>query len=381
MRSIVKLALPMMVGMALAWALLTVYLPGPIRGKEAVSLRLGPAAAATDPRLSESDAVSDVYERISPAVVNITSIAQATDIFGRPVRQEGTGSGFVIDDEGHVVTNQHVVSGTSRLDVTLADGTSYVGEVIGADSPNDLAVLRIKAPAEKLRALTVAPLGDSSTLRVGQTVIAIGNPFGLERSASLGIVSSLGRTRPGTEQRLISNMIQTDAAINPGNSGGPLLNLKGEVVGINAQIDSPSRGNVGIGFAIPVNTLKRYLPELVTGKEPKHAWLGISGRALTPTLAERVGAPVQQGVLLVSLAPGGPAARAGLRGINRSDASTADIITELDGRPVRSVEDVAAHIDERDPGQSIRVTYMRGSEASSVDVVLGSWEREPREVP
>jgi S1-C subfamily serine protease len=379
MRSTAKLVLAMFVGMALSWALLTVYLPGPLRGAEPLSLRLGPVAASSDPRVSESDIVSEVYERVSPAVVNITSTAQATDIFGRPVRQEGTGSGFLIDDEGHIATNQHVVSGATRLDVTLADGTSYVGEVIGSDSANDLALIRIRAPAEKLRDLTVAPLGDSRTLRVGQTVIAIGNPFGLERSASLGIVSSLGRTRPGTEQRLIANMIQTDAAINPGNSGGPLLSLRGEVIGINAQIDSPSRGNVGIGFAIPVNTFKRYLPELVAGKEPKHAWLGISGRALTPTLSERVGAPVQQGVLLVSLAPGGPAARAGLRGVSRSDVSTADIITEIDGHSVRSVEDVAAQVDDRDPGQSVRVTYLRGGQASSVDVLLGVWE--PRDTP
>lgn len=378
MRSVMKTGLAFLVGMVVATAAVFLYLP---RSLPAVlpSLAARPSIAAATPGewAGDTNAVTDVYERVSPAVVNITSTARGSDALGRPQRQEGAGSGFLIDGEGHVVTNQHVVSGASRLEVTLADGSIHNGEVLATDTPNDLAIVKIIAPAAKLRALAAAALGDSSALRVGHTVIAIGNPFGLERSATLGIVSSLGRTRPGVEQRLIANMIQTDAAINPGNSGGPLLNLQGEVVGINAQIDSPTRGSVGVGFAIPVNTLKRYLPDLLAGREPKHAWLGIAGRALTPTLAEQLGVPAEQGVILSSVTLGGPAAKAGLRGATRSDAATADVITQLDGQIVRSVEDVAVHIDSREPGTMVKATFLRGGQVQTAEVALGVWE--PRE--
>ncbi len=211
-------------------------------------------------------------------------------------------------------------------------------------------------------------------MRVGQTVVAIGNPFGLGRSATLGIVSSLGRARPGESARLITNMVQTDAAINPGNSGGPLLNLRGEVIGINEQIEAPSRGNVGIGFATPANTLKRYLPDLVAGREPAHAWLGISGIQVTPTLAEDLELPVTQGALLTRLSPDGPAERAGLRGGSRGNPGGGDIIIELDGTPIRSVEDIAATIDRHEPGDSIRVRYVRGSTPQDTMVVLDAWQ-------
>jgi len=329
--------------------------------------------------VAESDATIRVYERVSPAVVNITFRGQGRDLFGRPLREEGTGSGFIIDTDGHVITNRHVVSSASRLDITLADSTSYVGEVVATDPANDLAVVRIQAPEQVLRGLSTVGLGDSDALKVGQTVVAIGNPFGLERSASLGIVSSLGRTRPGEAQRLITDMIQTDAAINPGNSGGPLLNLRGEVIGINEQIEAPTRGNVGIGFAIPVNTLKRYLPDLLAGKQPQHAWIGISGAPLTPTVAEQLRVSVTQGVILGTTVPNGPAARTGLRGGTRGDPASGDIITELDGRPVRSVEDIASYIDKKEPGQTVRVTYVRGGRPEAVDVTLGVWEE--RDIP
>jgi len=333
-----------------------------------------PSNGGTAPSADAGDAPSQVYDRVSAGVVNITISAQSRDVFGRTIQQQGTGSGFIIDDQGSIVTNQHVVSNAQRLDITLADGSSYIGEVVASDVADDLALVRLQAPADKLRQLTIVRLGDSGSLKVGQTVVAIGNPFGLERSESLGIVSSLGRTRQGIEQRLITNMIQTDAAINPGNSGGPLLNLQGEVIGINEQIEASPQGNVGIGFAIPVNTLKRYLPDLLAGREPKHAWLGIAGRALTPSLAEQLHTPVQQGVVLANTTPGGPAAQAGLLGSGRGDASGADIITEIDGHPVRSVEDIAQLIDQKDPGDTIRVTYVRGGQNQTADVTLGTWE-------
>ena len=343
----------------------TPVLPGPGQGPV-------PTVAAR-PSSPETDAITEVYERVSRAVVNINFTGQSRDPFGRVQRQEGTGSGFIIDQQGHIVTNQHVVENATRLDVTLADETSYSAELVAIDGANDLAVIRLNAPAEKLQALAVAPLGDSDQLRVGQPVVAIGNPFGLERSASAGIVSSVGRTRPGVSQRLITDMIQTDAAINPGNSGGPLLNLRGEVIGINEQIEAPSRGNVGIGFAIPVNTLKRYLPDLLAGRAPRHAWIGISGAPLSPTIAEQLSLQQTNGVILASVVRNGPAAQAGLRG-GGNNVAAADIITEVDGRQVRSVEDIASSIDRRNPGDVVKVTYLRNGQANTVDVTLGVWE-------
>jgi S1-C subfamily serine protease len=321
-----------------------------------------------------SDAVVNVYERVSPAVVNITFTGRATDVLGRSAQQEGTGSGFIIDKNGNVVTNQHVVANASRLDVTLADGSSYAGQVVVSDPATDLAIVKIQAPADKLSQLTTVPLGDSDQLKVGQSVVAIGNPFGLERSASLGIVSSLGRSRPGVAQRMITNMIQTDAAINPGNSGGPLLNLNGEVIGINEQIESASQGNVGVGFAIPSNTLKHNLDAMLAGKQPEHAWIGISGTQLTPTLAEQIKSSTNQGVLLATVVPNGPAAKAGLKGATRNDPSSADVITQIDGRAVHSVEDIAAYVDQKNPNDVVHVTYVRGGQTQTADVTLGVWQ-------
>jgi S1-C subfamily serine protease len=324
--------------------------------------------------VGDNDAVVRVYEQVSPTVVNITFSARVRNSFGQQGDQQGSGSGFIIDKEGHVVTNDHVVGNATRLDVTLADGTSYIGDVVAEDPGSDLAVVHIQAPSEKLAQLAVASIGDSTSLKVGQVVVAIGNPFGLERSASFGIVSSLGRVRPGQQQHLISNMIQTDAAINPGNSGGPLLNLQGQVIGINEQIEAPTQGNVGVGFAIPSNTLSRYLPQLLAGKQPPHAYVGISGTALTPTVAEQIRAPVQQGVMLATVVPNGPAGRAGLHGAARNDPATADLITQLDGRVVRSVEDLASYIDTKEPNDRVQVTYVRSGQTQTTDMTLGTWE-------
>jgi len=388
MKSIFRTSFAVLVGIVIgATSLVACFgaLPAPrIEPPQAAPPAQAPQAPPAQPAASGGGVasgvdVSDVYERVSPAVVNITFSARARDAFGRTQQAEGTGSGFIIDDQGHVVTNHHVAGGANRLDVTLADNTSHAADLVASDQANDLALLKINAPAERLRELTIARLGDSDALRVGQAVVAIGNPFGLERSASFGIVSSVGRTRPGEAQRLISNMIQTDAAINPGNSGGPLLNIRGEVIGINEQIEAPSRGNVGVGFAIPVNTLKRYLPDLLAGREPRHAYIGIAGAPLTPTLAEQIRAPVPQGVILANVVPGGPAARAGLRGAQRGDPATGDIITALDGQPTRSIQDVAAHIDKKEPGDSVRVSYVRGGQTSETTVTLDVWQ--PSQTP
>ena len=327
--------------------------------------------------LNDSQAIIDVYRTASPAVVNISYSREERDALGRRIRRETTGSGFIIDQLGHVLTNQHVINDPAvRVDVTVADGTVYAGRMVAQDRANDLALLRLEASPEQLAQLTPAVLGDSSALQVGQIVLAIGNPFGLERSASLGIVSSLGRTRPGVDKRFISDMIQTDAAINPGNSGGPLLNMAGEVVGINEQIEASteSGGNVGIGFAIPINTVKRYLPDLLAGREPSHAWMGITGVSLTPTRAERLGLSTQQGVILAALATDGPAAQAGLQAVQNNNASTGDIITNIDNLVVNNFQDIARAVDRREPGDVVTVQYMRGGEKLSMRVTLGIWQ-------
>lgn len=342
------------------------------QGSAAVAGVAAPPAAGRTAQIN-SDAVIAVYEQASPAVVNINFTARSRDQFGRSMVQQGTGSGFIISNQGHIATNHHVAGQASRLDVTLANGDSYVGELVGVDNANDLAIVKLNAPADILASLTVVPLGDSSQVRVGETVVAIGNPFGLERSASMGIVSSLARTRPGETDRLIANMIQTDAAINPGNSGGPLLNLNGEVIGINEQIETSVQGNIGIGFAVPVNALKRYLPEMLAGREPQHAWFGISGGRLTPTVAEQFNLSIKQGVIVVATIRGGPAERAGLRGTNSNNVAAADIITSIDSRPMRNVEDIIRYIDERNPGDTVRVAFTRAGRTQTVDVQLGVW--------
>jgi S1-C subfamily serine protease len=313
---------------------------------------------------------SSIYEQVSPAVVTIRVRAQGTTPSEEPSSQTGTGSGFILDTEGHIVTALHVAYGTDRIDIILADGSTYRADVLGMDAGNDLAILTLQAPVEKLRQLTTVRLGDSSGLRVGEPVIAIGNPFGLERTLTMGVISGLGRMREAFAQRLITDMIQIDAPINHGNSGGPLLNLRGEVIGINEQIEGA--GNLGIGFAVPVNTLTRYLPSLLAGREPRHAWLGIAGRALSPAGAETLEMAGQRGVVLGSVLPDGPAAVAGLLGSDQT-GFVGDIITELDGHPVRSVEEIAQYIDRKDPGDSVRVTYIRNGQVLFATATLGEW--------
>lgn len=326
----------------------------------------------------ESGVVSAVYERVNPAVVNVTTTAAGTGPFTN--LQQGTGSGFVIDLEGHVLTNYHVVKDTRQLEVTLADGTKAPATVVGSDPGNDLAVIKVNLPAEKL---TVAELGDSSALRVGELAIAIGNPFGLTGTVTTGVVSAKGRTLPADSGRPIRDMLQTDAAVNPGNSGGPLLNSSGEVIGINTAIESPVQGSVGIGFAVPVNTAKRYLPQMLAGEQVQHPWLGISGVALTPDLAKELGLSVQQGILLAEVTRGGPAASAGLRGGSGQvrTAATAlpaggDVITAVDGRRVASVEELADYLETKRLGDQVELRVLRGGEHLTVQVKLAAWPEE-----
>jgi S1-C subfamily serine protease len=315
-----------------------------------------------------------VYRAASPAVVNITTIAVAYDFFLNPLPKEGTGSGAIIDRSGHILTNFHVIDGARRLEVTLADGSKWPARPVGADPSNDLAVIKIDAPVEKL---TVIPLGDSSKLLVGQKVLVIGNPFGLDRTLTVGIVSSLGRSIRADNGRLIRGIIQTDAAINPGNSGGPVLNSSAEVIGVSTAIFSPSGGSVGVGFAVPIDTAKRIISELIDRGYVARPYLGIAGHEIVPALVQALRLPVKEGIMVVEVTPGSPAQRAGIRGGDRSVQVGnmivrvgGDIITEVDQVKVRTFEELSDFIDARQPGDTVALTFVRLGKLNVVEVRL-----------
>ena len=320
--------------------------------------------------------VSGVYERVSPAVVFIVSegAVQTTPLGSFP--ETGAGSGIVVDGRGYILTNNHVVSGAQKLEVTLSDGTVASATLVGSDPGNDLALIKVDVPKEKL---TVATLGDSNAVKPGQLAIAIGNPFGLEGTVTVGFVSATGRYR-ATDSRPMKNMIQTDAAINPGNSGGPLLNSKGEVIGINTSIESPVSGSVGVGFAIPINTAKAALKQMEAGETIQHAWLGISGVALTPATAKELGVSVDTGVYVSSVSPNSPAAAAGLKGTQtarsgRTQTTTGlgDVIVEVDGRKVTKVEDISSYLDTKAVTDTVTLTIVRDGKQQTLQVKLGPW--------
>ncbi|MCS7251796.1 MAG: trypsin-like peptidase domain-containing protein [Anaerolineae bacterium] len=333
-----------------------------------------PPEALLEARAIEAAFIS-VYQRVSPSVVHITTRATAFDLFRGSFYQEGTGSGFVWDQEGHIVTNNHVVEGADQVEVILADGTTASATLVGADAYNDLAVLRIRLPREKLTPVT---LGDSSRLQVGQWVVAIGNPFGLDRTMTVGVISALGRTLELSD-RPLGEVIQTDAAINPGNSGGPLLDLDGRVIGVNTAIRSPSGGSIGIGFAIPVNTIKRVVPELIARGRYRHPWLGASFFEITPAFAQAFRLPVDHGLLTVQVVPGSPADRAGLRGATQRVRTRfgdvflgGDIITAIDERPLRRVDELVIYLENyKRVGETVTLSILREGQALTLQVTLG----------
>jgi S1-C subfamily serine protease len=324
----------------------------------------------------EEQLVTSVYERASPAVVNITSRILRRSFFFGVIPEEGTGSGFVIDREGHIVTNYHVVRDAQDVVVTLPDQTMVPAEIVGTDPYNDLAVLKIDVPPESLHTVQ---LGSSSDLRVGQRVIAIGNPFGLERTLTTGVISALGRIIEGEDGRPLGQMIQTDAAINPGNSGGPLLDSRGLVIGVNTAIKSPSGGSVGIGFAVPVDTVKRVVPALIAYGRYPHPWLGVDTYTITPGLARALNLPVERGLLVARVYRGSGAARAGIRGAtheviagNSIILAGGDIITAVDGTSIRSGEELTVYLESHTRvGQTVEVTLIRGDREITVPVTLG----------
>jgi S1-C subfamily serine protease len=315
----------------------------------------------------EEQLVISVYAQVSPGVVCIT----APDQFG-----ECIGSGFIIDLDGHIVTNNHVAEAAPDLLVTLADEHTVPAQVVGADPGSDLAVLKIDVPAE---ALTVVPLGQSSSLQVGQRAIAIGNPFGLERTVTTGVISSLGRTlRRDDSDFQIAELIQTDAAINPGNSGGPLLNSQGQVIGVNTAIRSLTGVNSGVGFAIPVDIVSQVLPELISLGRYRHPWLGVTGTSITPELVQAMELPVDTGVLVFAAEPDGPAYKANLRGgdkeviiSGRPMQEGGDILVAINGSEVRDFDDLVNYLASfTSVGDAVKLTIIRDGVELQVDVVL-----------
>ncbi|MDX6608531.1 MAG: hypothetical protein QOF85_456 [Solirubrobacterales bacterium] len=337
---------------------------------------------------ANTNTVNQIYRHDGQGVAFIEATEPAEESsspfnpFGEEESQGGgiaTGSGFLIDTEGHIVTNNHVVEGATKVEVKLGSSdVSHEAEVVGTDPATDVALLKIDVPADQQHPLS---LGDSSKVHVGDPVVAIGNPFGLDRTVTAGIVSALQRQIQAPNGFSISHVIQTDAAINPGNSGGPLIDAHGSVIGINSQIQTGggSGGNVGIGFAVPINTAREVVEQLEDHGEVKHAYIGISGGSVTPALAKALKLPVEKGVLVNEVVKDSPADKAGVEGGNTEATIEGakinlggDIITEVDGKPIGSMEDVINAVNSAQPGDKMELTLLRGdNETKHVTVTLG----------
>jgi S1-C subfamily serine protease len=317
-----------------------------------------------------------IYKQASPAVANIVTRTVEYDFFFNAVPVEGAGSGFLIDADGHILTNNHVIQGAQTIEVILGDASHYKAKLIGADTRNDIALIQIDAKGHSLAALT---LGDSRNLLVGQRVLAIGNPFGFQSTLTTGVVSSLGRTVQTSDNTFIDEAIQTDAAINQGNSGGPLLNTHGEVIGINSAIYT-ANGNtaVGLGFAIPINTARRVAQDLITQGRVRRATLGAEGRAIWPGLADALHLSVQYGILIERVDPSGPAAKAGIRGGNKSVIAGlqqlqigGDVVVAINGKEVTSQVDLNVLLNREWPGDTVTLTIVRDGKKMDIPVKLG----------
>ncbi len=337
---------------------------------------INPSSSEVSPLVVQEDVLVALYERVSPGVVAIRSLEASS-----------LGSGFVIDKEGHIVTNYHVVEDAQRVEVDFTSGYKAYGTVIGIDLDSDLAVIKVDAPAEELHPL---PLGDSDQLKVGQTVVAIGNPFGLSGTMTVGIISALGRTleseraAPGGSFFSAGDIIQTDAAINPGNSGGPLFNLRGEVIGINRAIRTTNFTaagepvNSGIGFAISINIVRRVVPVIIQSGHYDYPYLGISAMPeLTLQTMEALGLKSYTGAYVTQVVPGSPADKAGLRGGSRPTSieglqAGGDLIIAIDGRPVKRFDDLLRYLfNHKSPGDTVVLTVLRGDEQIDIQVTLG----------
>ena len=319
----------------------------------------------------------NVYDHCNEAVVNITTEVVGYNWFLEPVPQKGlSGSGSIIDSRGYILTNNHVVEDAYKVNVTLADGTLHEGEVIGTDPENDLAVVKIDPGTMNL---TTIRFGESQRLKVGQKVLAIGNPFAFERTLTTGIISGLGRPLKNDKGIVIRDLIQTDASINPGNSGGPLLNTRGELIGVNTMIYSPSGGSVGIGFAVPVDTAKRVVPDLIQFGYVQRGWIDIEPVQLFPSLVRYAGLPVSRGILVSRVKRGGNAEAAGIRGGSNEKAVRTgntviylggDIIIGINDETISSLSDLYAALERTHPGDIVTVTVLRGRRKLSMAVTL-----------
>jgi S1-C subfamily serine protease len=348
------------------------------RGRSSTFSEGGSSAAAAGladlaPTQDEQNTIT-IYKAVSPAVVNITSTTIQYDFFFNVFPQQGSGSGFLIDDKGDILTNFHVISGARSIEVTLPDQSRHTAKIIGRDRALDLAVIKISDRKD----LPYVKFGTSDNLQVGQKVLAIGNPFGqFQGSLTTGVISSLGRNIRDQEGRVLEDLIQTDAAINPGNSGGPLLNSHGEVIGINSAIFGPGT-SVGIGFAIPINSAKSVLADLLQEGRVKRAYLGVTTEIVTPTLAGLLELPAEHGLLVARLTRGGPAEDAGLLGGrsvavigNQEYIIGGDLMVDIDGKPLATTTDLTGYLQKKKPDDVIKITLYRGKKKMTVDVKLG----------
>ncbi|MEN6439530.1 MAG: trypsin-like peptidase domain-containing protein [Syntrophobacter sp.] len=325
----------------------------------------------------------DLYQRLAPGVVNITSTVLEHDFFFNVVPRQGTGSGSIVDPRGYILTNNHVIEDARKLEVTLANGKKYTARLIGSDPDTDLAVVKIDAPKEKL---TVIPFGGSADLKVGQKAIAIGNPFGLGQTLTTGVISSLGRTMRAQSGALVEDILQTDASINPGNSGGPVIDSSGRLIGVATAIFSPTGASVGIGFAIPVDTVKRVVNDLIDKGYYNYPFLGATLMTLFPDMAEVLKLPVTSGALVIEVTPRGPADKAGLKGGNKraqigNNIVTVggDVVVTVNGKKVEDADAAIREVRRLRPGDRVElgIVHWDGSKGSA-HVTLGERPREKR---
>jgi S1-C subfamily serine protease len=314
--------------------------------------------------------VAAIYKQVIPGVVTIATTVETPRSFS-----QATGTGFVVDTTGNILTNAHVVDGATSVTVTFSDGHSVSGRVVSTDQSDDLAVVKVSVSASQLHPLT---LGNSDALQIGDTALAIGEPFGLSGSLTEGIVSGLNRGTSAPNHRALTGMIQTDAAINPGNSGGPLLDGNGAVIGINDSIESPVEGSVGVGFAIPINRAVQLLPALKQGQSIQHPALGISGETISQSLADQLGLSTRTGVMVITVLPGSAADRAGLQGTGSASAQN-DIITAIDGHAITSIEGLTSYLNTKKVGDKVTLTVHRGSQQLSVSATLADFQAQPNQ--
>jgi S1-C subfamily serine protease len=315
-----------------------------------------------------------IYQQTAPGVVTIsTEVSRG----GARSFSQAEGSGIVADKQGDILTNAHVVAGATQLQVTFSDGHTATAQVKGVDQSADLAVVKVSVSQDQLHPLAI---GNSDTLQVGDTALAIGSPFGLQGSFTAGIISGLNRSSTAPNGRALTGMIQTDAPINPGNSGGALLDGRGQLIGINDSIQSPIEGNVGVGFAIPVNRAETLLPSLEKGVAIQHPWLGISGQTITTATADQLGLSEKSGVLVIDVVAGGPAAKAGVQASGQADASD-DIITAIDGHQITTIEQLTQYLDTKSVGDHVTLSITRGGQHISVGVTLGNFQAQPSATP